>query len=106
MLYKRFQDTPYFVSENYLEKYNSPFKETSDPEDYLEEVYVGTGISPEHHPLQRINYHSCGNCQSKNIKIIYARWCVSPHSGDAYWDYEAFCEDCHKFTQCSYNEND
>ena len=106
MLYERFQDTPRFVSLNYLKEYSQPCEKTSDPEEYFEEEYAGTGIPPEEHPMKRFTFRPCKNCGNKDVLIIYAHWCVSSHSGDAYWDYEAFCDKCGKYTQCSYNEND
>ncbi|NHJ39820.1 MAG: hypothetical protein FK731_07280 [Asgard group archaeon] len=106
MIYKRVNDKPRFVPENYKTIYNKK----CIPEDIeydVEMQHHGTGIEPENHPLKNhIYFHPCGNCNSENIKVIYAHWCVSTHSGDAYWDYEAYCEDCQKFTVCSYSEND
>lgn len=106
MIYKRVNDKPRFMSEDYKTKYEKPCI-PEEIEFTTEMRHCGTGIEPENHPLKNhIRFHPCGNCESMNIKVIYANWCVSTHSGDAYWDYESFCEDCQKHTTCSFSEND
>jgi hypothetical protein len=106
MLYIRVNDKPIFIAENYKAKYDKP----CIPEEIefdLEMTHYGTGIEPENHPLKNhIRFHPCDNCKSTNIKVIFAHWCVSPNSGDSYWDYESLCEDCQKYTACSFSEND
>lgn len=104
-MYTRINDSPHFVPRNYLEEFSKPC-EPEKPKPDLEMECQGTGISPEEHPMKdRINFHPCANCKSENIKIIYAHWCVSPNSGDSYWDYEALCENCGKYISVSFSEN-
>jgi hypothetical protein len=104
-LYRRISDKPKFVSKNYKTKYDKPCIPEEIEYD-LEMSHVGTGIEPENHPLNNhIRFHGCENCKSDHVKVIYAHWCVSPHSGDSYWDYELYCEDCQKYTQSSFAEN-
>ncbi|NHJ46980.1 MAG: hypothetical protein FK733_04250 [Asgard group archaeon] len=105
MLYRRVQKTPKFVSQDYKTKYDKPCIPEEIEYD-LEMTHWGTGIEPENHPLKNhIRFHDCKNCESLNVKVIYASWCVSPNSGDAYWDYEIYCEDCQMYTQCSFSDN-
>ncbi|MBN2227951.1 MAG: hypothetical protein JW779_00035 [Candidatus Thorarchaeota archaeon] len=69
--------------------------------------YIGSGVEIAGHPLKdRCNMRGCAACESENVRVIYGKWCVSAHSGDAYYDYEIVCLDCGKFTARSYNEND
>ena len=106
MLYTNVRDEPYFVPKNYKREFKEPCKPDED-NDYDQEYYRGSGISPEEHPENgRINFSTCGNCGSTNVLVLYTQWSVSVHSGDCYWDYEIVCNDCGKFTTQSYSEND
>ncbi len=49
--------------------------------------------------------NGCKSCSSKNVLVIAAQRCVHMFSGDEYWDYEIYCEDCSKNTQRSYADN-
>ncbi|MBD3253910.1 MAG: hypothetical protein GF383_02405 [Candidatus Lokiarchaeota archaeon] len=97
-------DSPQLISKDYREKY------TSACEKYKESGqiwYKGMGIPIENHPLKDyIWFKGCGNCESNEVKIIAAQWSVHPMSGDRYWDYEIFCENCGKYTQRAFAEND
>ncbi|MGY5854803.1 MAG: hypothetical protein RTU92_14640 [Candidatus Thorarchaeota archaeon] len=106
MLYEKVTDVPRIASKDYLTEYDVPIS-PADDNDWIAMVYTGTGVSIDEHPLNgKIWMKGCGNCESENVKVIYAQWSVSPHSGDAYWDYEMICSDCGKFTSRSFNEND
>ena len=106
-MYIRVRDKPYFLDEDYNTKLKEPCVQIGDPEVYTSMEYEGYGISPDEHPLKRhIRFRECENCKSKNVLVIYAQWNVSTASGDDYWDYEAFCEDCKKYTICSFAGND
>lgn len=98
------RDKPRFVPENYKEVFASPcekFKESG------QEWYKRTGIPPEEHPLKgNIWFSGCENCESEKVKVIAAQWSVSFHSGDQYFDYELFCENCGKYTQRAFADND
>lgn len=97
-------DNPRFVPNNYKELYSAPCEKIKE---YGQTWYKGTGISFVDHPLKNhIWFNGCGNCESNNVKVLAAQWSVSYHSGDQYWDYEIFCEDCGKYTQRAYAEND
>ncbi|MBN1330321.1 MAG: hypothetical protein JXA54_12680 [Candidatus Heimdallarchaeota archaeon] len=105
-MYRSKSENPKFTTADYKTKYNKP----CIPEDLeldVEMVYYGTGVDPKEHPLRGyIRFNKCENCSSDNVNVIYARWCVSTHSGNSYWDYELICEDCNFFSQCSFAEND
>lgn len=75
-------------------------------EHYTGKEYSGNGISLHEHPLYKkpIKMKPC-NCGSFNAKVIFAKYCIHPMSGDLYWDYEIFCPDCKKYTLRSYAEN-
>ena len=101
---ERISDKPRFVPDNYKEIFSSPCEMFHE---FGQDWYKGTGIKPKKHPLlSYIGFRGCGNCESDNVLVIAAQWCVSYHSGDAYWDYEIFCKKCGKFTQRAYAEND
>ncbi len=69
-------------------------------------IYRGTGLPIDNHPMkERLHMHGCGNCNSNDVEIIYAQWSVSVASGNEYWDYEMFCNDCKKYTSRSFSEN-
>lgn len=103
-MYSWLRDKPHFVPENYKEIYKLPcekFKEMG------QKWYRGTGIPIEDHPLNgHIRFSGCKNCESDDVLVIAAQWSVSYHSGDQYWDYEIYCNNCGKYTQRSYAEND
>ena len=106
MLYETVEDTPRIASKDFATIYNEPLI-ADENNDWLGMVFRGSGISVDDHPLkERMNMRGCGACSSDNVKVIYAQWSVSPHSGDSYWDYEIICADCGKFTARSFNEND
>jgi len=97
---------PRFASVDYKIEYDKPCIPEKLELD-IEMTHYGTGIHPNNHPLKgHIRFRNCENCSSDKVLVIYAHWCVSTHSGDAYWDYELICEDCQMFSQCSYAEND
>ena len=101
------RDEPRLIEKDYKTKYTKPLvKYHKRGQDW----YLGTGIVWEKHPLKsdipKWAGSKCGNCKSENTKIIAAQWCVSYASGDAYWDCEIYCEDCGKYTQRAYAEND
>ena len=99
-------DNPKMVEKNYKEIFKEPCIPTIN-NDYDWQEFKGTGVKLEDHPLNgTIPMRECPNCDSKDVKVIYAKWCVSVHSGDTYWDYEIFCEACKKFSLRSYAEND
>ena len=106
LLYERVNDHPVLASQNYASSYEHPLVENSDNEwTWME--FFGTGVPIETHPLNgKANMYGCAECKSDNVMVIYAKWCVSTHSGDAYWDYEIKCGDCGKYTARSFNEND
>ena len=97
-------DEPKIAKKDYMNIYNvDVVKERFSVQDW----YFGSEIKPDEHPLRNhINFDHCSNCQSKNVKVIAAQWCVSYHSGNAYWDYEIIFEECGMYTQNSYAEND
>lgn len=96
-------DEPRFIENDYESRYSDPCQMLKDG---LEKLCKGSGISPASHPLKEfIRFRNCGNCKSKTVKVLYARWVVHPMSGDAYWDYEIYCEKCKKYTQRSFTEN-
>ena len=106
MLYEEITDIPRFAPKNWMDEYAEPIAPHEDNE-WTSMEYAGTGVSLDKHPLNdRIWMKGCGNCEGENVKVIYAHWCVSTASGDAYWDYEIICEDCGKYTSRSFNEND
>jgi len=100
-------EKPKLIEEDYKTRYKEPVKKVHK---LGQDWYLGTGIAWKDHPLK--NYipewagTKCKNCNSKNTKIIAAQWSVAFHSGDIYWDCEIFCEDCGKYTQRAYAEND
>ncbi len=47
----------------------------------------------------------CLSCGSAWVGIIYKQGCVSPHSGDAYYDVELRCAECGTYSVYSYAEN-
>nr|MDO8113663.1 hypothetical protein [Candidatus Sigynarchaeota archaeon] len=101
-------DTPIFVPKDFKTLFTKPcaFDERMSNE-WHQEWFTGTGISPAEHPLARqIAFSACGNCGSNDVLVIAAQWCVSYHSGDAYWDYEIECRLCGKYTKASFCEND
>jgi hypothetical protein len=106
MISKFVRDKSYFMGDKELKEYTD--RCVPDPDNSgLSKIYWGTGISYEEHPLKdKFSFYVCGNCESKSVKIIYAKWAVHPMSGDVYWDYEIHCEDCGKYTTYSYAEND
>lgn len=104
-MYVQILDSPRLVPANFREIYESPC-ELIGEFDWLQQIYRGTGITPEGHPAKNIPFSDCENCQSKNVLVLYTQWSVSPHSGDKYWDFEIVCNDCGKFTSKSYSEND
>ena len=96
---------PHFVPKNYLKEYNEPIKTISEGNGFRWE-YAGTGVRISEHPLKKgCDMHGCGSCKSRNVKVIYAQMNIHPMSGDKYYDYEIFCEDCGKYTTRSYAEN-
>ncbi len=105
MLYERVNDSPVLGSKDFLQ-FDQPIIANENNEwTWME--YYGSGVDISNHPLKdRCNMHGCAECKSENVKVIYGKWCVSTHSGDAYYDYEIICEDCGRFTARSYNEND
>ena len=106
MLYERVNDHPVLAPQNYTECYEQPIIENPKNE-WTWCEYYGTGVPIKGHPLAgKVNLYGCAECKSDNVTVIYAKWCVSTISGDAYWDYEIKCEDCGKFTARSFNEND
>ncbi len=105
MLYERVNDSPALGSKTYLEFEESLMENPRNDYDWCE--YYGSGVPIDGHPLKRqCRMRGCAECESDNVKVIYAKWCVSVHSGDSYYDYEVVCADCGKFTARSYNEND
>lgn len=93
---------PQLIEKDYKKRYKTPCSLFKGFQNW----YKGTGISPQDHPLNGyINMKGCGNCKSENVKVIAAEWNVAYHSGDVYWDYEIYCEDCGKYTQRAYAEN-
>ncbi|MFW9907012.1 MAG: hypothetical protein ACFFEF_00435 [Candidatus Thorarchaeota archaeon] len=106
MLYERISDAPILTSKDYSKIYQQPLI-ASEKNEWVWKEFYGTGISIDEHPLSKTcNIHGCGSCRSANVSVIYAKWCVSTASGDAYWDYEVVCNDCGKFTARSFSEND
>ena len=94
------------ASKDYKTQFDKELVPNEDNEGIWMEFF-GTGIPINEHPLEnRCNMHGCGECKSDNVKVIYGKWCVSTHSGDAYWDYEIACGECGKFTARSFSEND
>ncbi len=105
MFYERVSDSPNIASKNYIELSDAITPNEDNEWTWME--YTGRGIEIAEHPLrERLNMHGCANCSSDNVLVIYAKWCVSTASGDAYWDYEIVCTDCTKFTARSFSEND
>ncbi len=103
-MYVRSSDEPKFVPKDYKKIYTNP---CSKFKEFGQKWYKGTGVSPKGHPLKgHIRFSGCGNCESENVEVIAAQWSVSYASCDQYWDYEIFCEDCGKYTQRSYADND
>ncbi len=106
MLYEQITDTPRIAAEDWKLRYKEPISPSED-NDWITMIFTGSGVSIEAHPLNgKIWMKGCGNCEGESVKVIYAHWCVSPHSGDAYWDYEIICDDCGRFTSRSFSEND
>ncbi|NHJ88047.1 MAG: hypothetical protein FK734_21460 [Asgard group archaeon] len=105
-MYQEINDEPRFMPKDYREKYDKPcIPEDLELDTNME--HYGIGIAPYDHPLNgHIPMRGCGNCNSDNVLVIYAQWNVSTHSGDSYWDYEIYCNDCHKYTSRSFAEND
>ncbi len=99
---------PAFALNDYKTRYAAPCAlddELSNAQH--QDWYTGTGIRPADHPLAgQIYFDGCGHCGSDDVLVIAAQWCVSEHSGDAYWDYEVVCNSCGKYTQRSFCEND
>ena len=91
-------DIPKFVAANYREKYNEAIKQTVDTAN--ERKYVGTGTTISGHPLRfRCNMQKkCGNCENKNVDVIFARFARNPINGKEYSEYEIYCPDCLKYT--------
>ena len=98
-------ETPRMVDEDYKEKYPEDCIADEDNSG-LKKIYFGSGIAPSKHPLKKhVRFGKCENCNDPDVKVIYAQWSVHPMSGDAYWDYELFCEKCKKYSSRSYAEN-
>ncbi|MHA1760307.1 MAG: hypothetical protein ACTSXA_06765 [Candidatus Heimdallarchaeota archaeon] len=104
-MYLQVRDSPRLAPANYREIYDKPCELVGEF-NWLKQVYRGTGVAPKDHPAENVPIGNCENCKSENVLAIYTQWSVSPHSGDKYWDYEIFCEDCGKYTSKSYAEND
>jgi len=100
-------EQPKLTEEDYKTRYTELVKKVHRSG---QDWYLGTGIAWEDHPLKdnipEWAGTKCGNCDSENTRIIAAQWSVSFHSGDVYWDCEIFCEDCGKYSQRAYAEND
>jgi hypothetical protein len=74
-------------------------------------IFQGTGIEPLHHPLERefmmlgVPMSECGNCLSREIEVIYARFdrpLENAKPGEIVCAYEVFCEHCNYFTYRKY----
>ena len=105
MLYEVVGDVPRLAPSDWKTRFTEKLV-PGEKNDWDGSTYRGTGVPIEDHPLKRnCNMHGCGNCESDNVKVIYAQWSVSVASGDAYWDYEVICEDCGKYTSRSFSEN-
>jgi hypothetical protein len=97
---KNVSDTPRFIAADYEATYSEPYVKVRQ---YGQDWYLGKGVRWEDHPLKGyIPKYRWGNCESENVKIIAAQWCVSYASGDQYFDCELICADCGKYTQYSY----
>ncbi len=95
-------EKPQYVPDNY----GTAFKEGCVLFPDIQDWYKGTGVVTADHPLREsIPFEGCGNCSNKKVDIIAAQYTVHPNSGDAYWDYEVFCDECDRFTQRSFAEN-
>ena len=106
MLYERVNDSPVLASKDYKTQYDKPIVPSEDNE-WVWMEFFGSGVHINEHPLEsKCNMYGCGECKSDNVQVIYGKWCVSVHSGDAYWDYEVACSDCGKYTARSFSEND
>ena len=105
MFYEKIQDIPRLASVDWKTLYNDGLV----PDEYNDwdgQIFRGTGVPIEEHPLKdNCNMLGCGNCESEQVKVIYAQWSVSVASGDSYWDYEVICADCGMYTSRSFSEN-
>lgn len=96
-------ESPQLVPSDYKTCFNSPCECIPDQQGSHFEWYVGTGIAPHDHPLaSHIFFAGCAACGSEQVLVIAAQWNVSYASGDAYWDYEIVCQECHKYTKRAY----
>ena len=69
-------------------------------------TYRGTGIPRAEHPLRwRIAMDACLHCDSEEVLVIYARWGVQPHSGDAAWSYVVKCTVCGYYSSWGYDDS-
>lgn len=48
---------------------------------------------------------NCLKCGSQDVGIVYKQGCISPMSGDAYYDVELRCAACGEYSVYSYAEN-
>jgi hypothetical protein len=100
-------DQPSHIEKNYKSTFRPPIEEVRKGG---QDWFLGTGVLWKDHPLKDYIPEwagtRCGNCKGTNTKIIAAQWSVSYASGDSYWDCEIFCEDCEKYTQRAFSEND
>jgi len=105
MLYEKVQDIPRLAFQDWMTRHSADIV-PDEHNDWDGQIFRGTGVPIEEHPLKgNCSMYGCGNCESENVKVIYAQWSVSVASGDAYWDYEVICEDCGKYTSRSFSEN-
>ena len=105
MLYEKVQVLLRFASNDWKTLYDNELV-PDEGNDWDGKVFRGSGIPIEEHPLkENCNMRGCGNCDSEHVKVIYAQWSVSVASGDSYWDYELFCEECSMYTSRSFSEN-
>ena len=105
---KNYSEKPRLADKDYLTKYDKDCIE-DEASCSAKRIFVGKGVYPAAHPLrEKINFTrtKCSNCNSFNVKVIYAHWCVHMMSGDTYWDYEIHCETCNMFTKHSFADND
>ncbi|MBD2627256.1 hypothetical protein [Trichormus variabilis] len=74
-------------------------------------IFEGTGIPPAQHPLERqfimlrVPMTECGQCQSPQVSVIYARFDTpleDPRPGEVVCAYEVFCHNCNFFTYRQY----
>jgi hypothetical protein len=105
VLYEQVRETPRLAPNDWKIRFDEGLV-PDEKNDWDGQVFRGTGVAIEEHPLKaNCNMHGCGNCESRQVKVIYAQWSVSVASGDAYWDYEVICEECGMYTSRSFSEN-